>query len=299
MGQRQGNSPDGIIEGVNHDGPSRTALGAATHRAAHQVLDDARIFRDRLAVPILPDAQMAIEEAEAHPERRRLRLFIAGRHRIFEDLAEQQSTLGPAQVVVLGAGLDTFPYRHAATPDLHVWEVDHPASQAWKRIRLADAGIPVPGNLDFVGVDFETDDLAAELEKAGVDRTLPVVFGWLGVVPYLTRAAITQTLEVIADLPGALAVFDYANPTADLAEQSRRRRQDDLARVAAVGEPWISFFDTEELHAVLRRRGLAVIEDLGPADFGARFFGLPAGPQRPGGHILVARGPTPGRGEET
>ncbi len=130
---------------MNDDGPSRTALGAATHRAAHQVLDGAQIFPDRLAIPILPDARSAIEEARAHPEHRRLRLFIAGRHRVFEDLAQRQSIIGPTEVVLLGAGLDTFGYRHADMPDLRVWEIDHPASQDWKRTRLVEAGISVPG----------------------------------------------------------------------------------------------------------------------------------------------------------
>ncbi len=114
------------------------------------------------------------------------------------------------------------------------------------------------------------------------------MFGWLGVVPYLTPSAIIRTLEVIAGYRGGLVVFDYANPTADLTDESRQRRVIDLARVAAVGEPWISFFDTDELHGTLRGLGFSVIEDIGPAAFGARFFGLPAGPRRAGGHILVA-----------
>ena len=33
--------------------PSRTAWGAATHRAVHQLIDGGSIFRDPFAVPIL------------------------------------------------------------------------------------------------------------------------------------------------------------------------------------------------------------------------------------------------------
>ena len=91
---------------------SRTAIGAAGHRAAHQVLERGRIFADPLALRILgEDAERALADAAENPARRGLRLRIAVRSRVAEDSARRAISEGVRQIVVLGAGLDTFAYR--------------------------------------------------------------------------------------------------------------------------------------------------------------------------------------------
>src|SRR3954471_3152509 len=135
--------------------PSRTALGAAGLRAAHQVLDGAAIFRDPLALRILgahADALVREAETETDPFRHRLRWFIAARSRIAEDALAAAVKRGVRQFVVLGAGLDTTAYRPLPSQDLRIFEVDHPATQTWKRKRLAEAGIPLPASLTFVAI---------------------------------------------------------------------------------------------------------------------------------------------------
>ncbi len=89
----------------------------------------------------------------------------------------------------LGAGLDTFAYRNPYPPqDLHVFEVDHPATQAWKQERLQAVGIPVPASLSFAALDFETGSLEDQLPKAGFKTGEPAFFSWLGVTMlYLPR----------------------------------------------------------------------------------------------------------------
>ena len=119
--------------------PSQTAQRAAAHRAAHQLLEHGRIFHDPLAVQILGESPGTIaREAAANPERRGMRLFIAARARFAESAVAAAVQRGVRQLVVLGAGLDTFAYRNPHA-DLRVFEVDHPATQAWKRQRLAEA----------------------------------------------------------------------------------------------------------------------------------------------------------------
>src|ERR1700761_7725292 len=123
--------------------PSRTALSAAAHRAAHQVAEAGRIFSDPLALKILgPQADAIVAQMTTDPSRRGMRLFIAARTRFAEDALAAAVARGVRQLVVLGAGLDTFAYRnpHEAA-SLVVFEVDHPATQGWKRARLADAGL--------------------------------------------------------------------------------------------------------------------------------------------------------------
>ncbi len=201
--------------------PSRTALGAATHRAAHQVLEGGSIFRDPLACTILgrPPDEVA-REASADPARRPLRLLIAARSRFAEDALADAVARGVRQAVVLGAGLDTLALRRPGD-GVRVFEVDHPATQAFKRERLAAAGLAVPDALIFAPVDFEREDLAAGLARAGFDAGAPAFFAWLGVVPYLTPAAVAGTLACIAAIPGAEVVFDYVVPRDRLAPERR------------------------------------------------------------------------------
>lgn len=183
--------------------PSRTALGAAAHRAVHQVLEGGRIFADPLAVRILgADIDVAVRDAEDHPSTRKLRLFIAVRTRFAEDALTAAVARGVRQLVVLGAGLDTYAYRTNLGENLRVFEVDHPATQAWKRQRLAEAAISVPSALSFAPVDFERETLADGLAAAGFDPAQQTFFTWLGVVPYLTDQAVFSTLGFIAGLPG-------------------------------------------------------------------------------------------------
>ena len=237
---------------------SRTALGAAGHRAAHQVLEQGRIFADPLALRILgADADEAIGEAEREPRRRGLRLFIAVRTRFAEDALAAAIARGARQLVVLGAGLDTYAYRADAGAALRVFEVDHPATQAWKRERLASAGIAIPPTLTFAPVDFERESLAAGLAAAGLDPARRSFFTWLGVTPYLTEQAIFTTLGYIAALPGGAEVaFDYANPPEAIDDPERRATHEELAaRVAAAGEAFRCYLDTPTLHARLAALG--------------------------------------------
>ena len=260
--------------------PSRTAFSAARYRAAHQLIEGGEIFTDPLAVRILgvpPDAEEA-------PGRRAMRLFIAARTRFAEDALAAAVRHGTRQVVVLGAGLDTFAYRNP-WPELRVVEVDHPDTQAFKRERLAAAGIAVPESLTYLPVDFERESLA--------DRLVPeeaAFFLWLGVVPYLSRAGFDETLSLIAATPGAQVVFDYAMPPSSMSPERQAALEARAARVASIGEPWRTYFLPDELAAELRGRGFDELEDLGPAQLAARWFGRSdVPPDTPGGHVIHAR----------
>jgi methyltransferase (TIGR00027 family) len=275
-----------------HSGePSRTAWAAAFHRAAHQVLEHGDIFADPLAVRILNrDRATIAREAEERGSDRRMRMFIAVRTRFAEDALATAYEKGVRQLVVLGAGLDTYAYRGALRDRLRIWEVDHPATQAWKRQRLADSGIPLPANLTFAPVDFERETLADGLASAGFDPREPSFFTWLGVVPYLTGEAIWSTLGYVASLPGiAHVVFDYADPPESLSPEMQAAHERRAARVAAAGEAFRSFFEAETLRARLIDLGFREVEDLGPPGIAARYFPDRVGsvPER-GGHVVWA-----------
>ena len=274
---------------------SRTALGAAGRRAAHQVVDGGRVFADPLALRILgADADTAVAEARADPASRGLRLYVAARSRFAEDAARRAIARGVRQIVVLGAGLDTFAYRAEPVEGLRVTEVDHPATQAEKRRRLATAAIAAPAHVVYAGCDFETESLAGALAASGFDAGRPSFFLWLGVVPYLTEPAIFATLAFIGRLPGGgEVVFDYSNPAASIAEGGWRRGHEIVAaRAAAAGEPLRTAFATPALHEKLRELGFRSIEDLGPNQVAARFAPERAASSgESGGHLALAGTP--------
>jgi methyltransferase (TIGR00027 family) len=254
---------------------SRTAQRVAIRRAAHQVLDHPRVLDDPLALRII-GAETA-EELRSNPKEnhkfsRAFRAFMAARSRYAEDELARAVANGVMQYVVLGAGLDTFPYRNPY-PELRVFEVDHPATQAWKREQLQAAGIMVPSSLTFVPIDFERETLADGLESAGFGDGAAAFFSWLGVTPYLTCEACMSTLSFIAKMPAdSGVVFDFAIDPA-LLNAGQREALDALSkRVAAAGEPFQLFFDPAKLQAELRGMGFRRTEFLQGKELNARYF---------------------------
>lgn len=273
--------------------PSDTARGAAAYRAIHQTLDGGVIFSDPFAARILDDETRArLDETAADPSLRPWRLFIAARSRFSEHTLAAGVARGVRQVVVLGAGLDTFSLRNPyAGQGVRVFEVDYPATQGWKRERLKQAGLAIPTSLTFAPVDFERQSLADGLKTAGFQADHPAFFQWLGVVPYLTRDAVSLTLDFIAGVPQSEVVFDYAEPFENYPDDRRGDVMAIAARAASRGEPWLSLFDPAELSKMLRNKGFGIVEDLGMPEIAHRFYGaLKQGILiGPGAHIVRAQ----------
>jgi methyltransferase (TIGR00027 family) len=258
--------------------PSRTALRVALRRAAHQ-LHDAKplVFDDPLAVRIL--GKEFEEELKRTPDGMRrpfsagLRAWMVARARLAEDtLATGVRALGVRQYLVLGAGLDTFACRNPDA-EVRVFEVDHPATQAWKIRMLSGAGIAPPASARFVAVDFEKDSLRLKLRAAGFDERVPTVTAWLGVVPYLTSEAFRATMRVLARfVPGSEVVFDYSQPRDVLSPVEQLMLDSLSARVAMAGEPFRLFFTPEQLARELDWLGLRVVEDLDGEALTERYF---------------------------
>jgi len=257
--------------------PSRSALMVARLRAAHQLLDVPAIFDDPLALPVLglEDCVQVQSNARAYDAgfSRILRAAMAVRSRFAEDELARAAAAGVRQYVVLGAGLDTFACRRQHDAALRVFEVDHPATQAWKRKLLGESGITVPPSLRFVPVDFERDTLADALRAAGCDFDQPVFFSWLGVTLYLSEQAIFDTLRLVAGLPpGSAIVFDYGVRPELLDPLERAGVEYFARRYAEQGEPWLSFFDPAALCARLREIGFSTVQDFGRNALETRYF---------------------------
>jgi methyltransferase (TIGR00027 family) len=247
-------------------------------RAAHQIHDNCKlVFDDPFALQILPpEAREEIKRTPAasrKPFSAAMRAFMVCRARFAEDvLAAGVRDYGVRQALVLGAGLDTFALRNSYL-NLKVFEVDHPATQSWKRELMADAKLPMPDSLRFVPVDFERESLRQQLLHAGFDFAIPTATSWLGVVPYLTQEAFAATARVLGRLPaGSSLVFDYSLPREALPPIEQLMLDSLSARVAQAGEPFQLFFTPESLREELSRYEMSVVEDLDTAAVDGRYL---------------------------
>ncbi len=256
--------------------PTGTALGVATLRAAHQLLDDPPVFVDRLALAMVgPEREAVIRNDPARFEAgplRGLRASVAVRSRLAEDAWAAAQARGLRQHVVLGAGYDTFAYR-TDDRESRIFEVDHPAAQDAKRARLRQAGIAVPDNCRHVPVDLAAEPLAEALATAGFDPAAPAFFSWLGVTMYLPEAAVWAVLAAVAAMaPGTEIVYDYPVAPALLPAGERRAREAVAARAAAKGEPWLSAFAPGEMAARLAALGFGAVRDWSGDELTARYL---------------------------
>lgn len=255
--------------------PSRTALRVAMRRAAHQLYDaQPLVFEDPFAVPILGETYAEeVRRTPTRPDRPfsvALRAFLVARSRYAEDNLARAVAHGVSQYVLLGAGLDTFAHRNAH-PGLRVFEVDHPATQLWKRELLEASGIAAPDRLTYAPVDFERESLPEQLLAAGFDPAAPSFFAWLGVVPYLTATAFQSTLGFIAAQPqGSGVVLDYGQPRHVLPMLEQLAHDSLASRVALAGEPFQLFFTPQEIAKELA--AFQEIEDLGTKEINQRYF---------------------------
>jgi len=275
------------------NGPSRTALLIARQRAAHQVLDHGSILNDPVAMKILrEDERDVLQFANQHPLASIGRLFTAARSRIAEDALSEAVERGIRQIVILGAGLDTFALRSPyGARQIRIYEVDHPATQAWKRQRLAEAQIALPPWLILVPVDFERDDLGETLAGAGFQQDSPAFFTWLGVVPYLTQEAIGGTLDYIGSIQNSEMVFDYMEPPQAFSEEMRELVTKRNEQLEKMDERWASRFEPAGMAAILRSHGFCDIEDINFQEITSRFGRAVQGlaPAQAGLHVVHAK----------
>jgi len=255
---------------------SRTAEYMALFRAVETAeRADGRLFEDPYAAALLTGRLKALATFARLPWAGRLATYFldAGwprtrssavvRTRLIDDLVRQAIRGGARQALLLGAGFDSRPYRLEELRDMAVFEVDHPATQKAKRERLEARLGRLPGNVRFVPVDFEKEDLETELLRAGFDTHVASVAVWEGVVSYLTPAAVDRNFRTLA---GMLAqesqlIFSYVHKGALDGSVAFREARRWKSSVRSSGEPFIFGFDPAGLADYLRPRGFALVRD--------------------------------------
>jgi len=278
-----------------------TGLYSASQRAAHLILDNPKIFEDPLALRIIgaeTESKLRLSLAQfQQPAVRALRAAMMVRNRYAEDELVRSIQRGVRQYVILGAGLDTFAYRNSF-PLLRVFEVDHPATQAWKRSCLEKAAIPIPASVTFVSVDFERQMMTDALRQSGFKSDELTFVSWLGVTGYLSQEAVISVLSSIVSSMrvGSEVVFDFSpppsllqlketirrikesfvvfgfSPTPPLLQQLRERAYRMIVNRTFKNKDfrW-TYFDPASLTRDLKRIGFADVQLFGPKELNVRY----------------------------
>ena len=258
--------------------PSRTLLGTAIRRAQHQVLDTPLIFEDPIIINLLPEladpAAVAELRSFCEPALVLLRSLFAMRSRFAEDRLAEAVRRGVRQYVMVGAGLDTFPWRQpTSAQNMVIFAADHSASLIWTHRRLRDRGLARPANLIHVPVDLEDCRLGDALAACGFDHDTASFCSVLGVVQYLSDNAIDALLRFAASLKtGSEIVFSFVTPDDELDGEDLDITIRSVARTAMLGEPWKTRLQPQELLQRLTRLGFSNVFHLTPELAQARYF---------------------------
>jgi methyltransferase (TIGR00027 family) len=281
--------------------PSQTASFVALWRAlAHRGFTSAPGFTDPVVGALLSpgwallDRLLAAQLARSTPEQRARSSArsdaIALRVLAIDAELKRAVAAGAKQLVILGAGLDTRAFRLPLLAEVAVFEVDHPATQAYKQRKALALSVQAK-SLSFVSVDFERDALGPRLAAAGHRKDEPTVWVWEGVVMYLGDAALRTTLDDLAAASAATStlLIHYHEQVPERERSSLENRSRELL-LSLWREPQIGLRAPATVHAEVGRVGFAVERDTGSADWAAELGGRPpVGQAARVGRLLVAQ----------
>ena len=191
--------------------------------------------------------------------------FIVSRTAFFDAHFKRNIESKIPQIVVLGAGYDTRPYRfYDALGNIKVFEVDIRTTQIRKKDILRKNEIKIPKQLTFVSMNFEQEDLEEILLKSGFNSSLRTLYIWEGVTYYLSKKVIGNTLDFIQihSGKGSIVCFDY------LAEEIESMNE---------AEPYKFGINRDELKMFLSEHGLRIIEHIDSNEMEKRYLTLSDG----------------------
>jgi methyltransferase (TIGR00027 family) len=276
--------PDTNKRSVEHQA-SETAMATATMRAlaAYDEKEEIR-GRDSLAeIFLTEDRKRPLQDPAARAWVMKNKLtpgayeFMLARTAFFDHIVEQALRDNLPQIVFLGAGYDSRPYRFQdLIQATRIFELDAQPTQQRKQELLHQASIPIPEHLAFVPINFNTDDLQEVLVRAGYNRNQKTLFVWEGVTYYLSPQAVDDILSFIrSNSPlGSSICFDYAalSPEA-LSEDSAKKLRERL-KSDHPAEPTRFGIREGELESFLSERGYHIIEHLTPQEMEQKYLTL-------------------------
>ncbi len=263
-------------------GVGNTALGAAVCRLIEQYqpeeirLFDDPVVKDLVGAPLRILFQFAGMRSFTVNQTDAITPGIYGvqvcRARYLDDAVQDALSKGTGQLVILGAGLDTRPYRLPGIERARVYEVDLPAVQADKKKKIAQHFGGLPGHVTYIPIDFDTQSLESVLAGTSFNRSIPTVFIWEGVTQYISEEAVRRTLAYVGTCaPGSSIVFTYVLKSI-IERRSNIPNADKMMDTVAKQSPWVFGLEPSEMQAYLQPFHLALLADVGNADYQEKYL---------------------------
>lgn len=260
---------------MREDQLSDTAMGASVVRAVHQLLDEKPpILTDPISPLLIGESGVREirENAEAHEAlpARALRSHIVLRSRYAEDRLRHAVESGIDRFVTLGAGYDTFSFRQPSwAHKVEIVEIDHPATQRAKIDAAERVGLLIPENVTFLSIDLERQDLASVVAASKLNTSLPTFVACLGVLAYLRPETVNKVFKSVAALPkGSRFVFTFASSQVESVQNASNL----ASKTAALGEPWHTRFEVNDLRSSLIAVGFREVKFLDPSEAEQRYY---------------------------
>lgn len=198
-----------------------------------------------------------------------------GRTLYIDEALRDAVAAGASQVVLLGAGYDSRPYRMRDDLDgVRIFEVDFPGTQNRKEDKLRKHFGDLPDHVTFVPIDFESQSLEEVLQDAGYDPAATTFFNWEGVSCFLTAEAVDDVVRFVTEhsAAGSRLVFDLWDRRAIEGDHSAFGAKQLTRRSARIGEPLTWGLRPGELPGWLAARGLTLLDASDPQEMEARYF---------------------------
>jgi methyltransferase (TIGR00027 family) len=261
---------------------SRTALGAAICRMIEQYQPEKiRLFDDPVAKELVGSTikflmqfsgmrNLTIQQTDAVAK------GIYGvevcRTRYIDDVVQSAISQGIQQVVILGAGYDTRPYRLPKAESIKVFEVDLPAVQDDKKKKLQKYLGRLPEHVTFIPLDFDTQTLETVFFGKSFNLAKPAVFIWEGVTQYISEEAVRQTFAFLGkSAPGGIIVFTYVLKSI-IERRSTIPDANHMMDVVAKQSPWIFGIEPSGIQDFLKPYHLALVADVGNSDYQEKYL---------------------------
>lgn len=261
---------------------SRTALGVAICRLIEQCqLEKTRLFYDPVAKelvggPIRFLMQFANMRNFSVKQTDAVAKGIYGvqicRTCYIDDVVQAAISQGIKQLVILGAGYDTRPYRLPEMENVKVFEVDLPTVQDDKKKKLQKYLGRLPDYVSFIPIDFDTQTLEAVFSGTAFNSAKPAIFIWEGVTQYISEEAVRQTLAFVGkSAPGSIVVFTYVLKSI-IERRSDIPDADHLMDVVAKQSPWVFGLEPSGIPDFLKPYHLSLIADVGNMDYQEKYL---------------------------
>lgn len=270
------------------DQASRTAQYMAFFRAIETAKQpDVRLFEDRFATSFLsPRLKFVSELCGSSIINRIIWNFVdsrwpgvltsgIARTRFIDDEVKLELKSGAKQVIILGAGYDSRPYRLSEMAAANTFEVDHPSTSAQKQ-KIVNAN-----HVRYVPVDFNSESLESKMNAAGYDPHLRSVFIWEGVTNYITENAVDTTLRWCSHAAsGSVVIFTYIDDGVLKSPKNFYGTKTVLKALQKAGEEWTFGIDPSCIAEFLKQRGLILTKDVGASEYRQIYFGRAANRMR-------------------